>query len=305
MKRIITLITLALFSASASVALAQDTQPTCTPEYIQQRVQSILDTFQQELGFAQGAETALQNVEDMQTALANLIELCNQPTKGAAAEDSSPGQGTMDDPYRYGVAGDTGEGFTVQITGFVRPADREIQRANMFNDRPGQGEAYILLNVKVTCLEGASRCDTNYFDFELTGDEGIIYDHPFVVMDNVLEASLFPGGEAEGRLVFLIRSNDSNLRLLHRANMFSGSIVVFEAEPGAGSGLQVTANNTANIRSGPGTDFPVTGSLSAAQTAIATGRNAEGTWLRLANGWVFGELVTPNGDVQSLPVVTE
>jgi hypothetical protein len=58
------------------------------------------------------------------------------------------------------------------------------------------------------------------------------------------------------------------------------------------------ANASANLRSGPGTNYPVTGGVAAGTPLRITGRNAAGDWLRLAEGtWIAAFLVdgAPNG----------
>ena len=48
----------------------------------------------------------------------------------------------------------------------------------------------------------------------------------------------------------------------------------------------------ANLRSGPGTTFDLTGSITAGTALTIIGRNEAGDWLKLENGaWIFGELV--------------
>lgn len=62
-----------------------------------------------------------------------------------------------------------------------------------------------------------------------------------------------------------------------------------------------------NVRSGPGTAYPVVGQFNPGQTAPVTGRNAEQSWwqVSLADqslGWVFGELVQLSGSSDGIPV---
>ncbi len=63
-----------------------------------------------------------------------------------------------------------------------------------------------------------------------------------------------------------------------------------------------TVNTGANLRSGPGTDYPILAGLPAGQAIAVTGRTADSTWYVLSDGsWVFAELVSnPPADV---PVV--
>jgi uncharacterized protein YraI len=50
---------------------------------------------------------------------------------------------------------------------------------------------------------------------------------------------------------------------------------------------------TANLRSGPGTDYPVVGALPAGQPLAIVASNQDRTWYQLADKrWVFGQLVS-------------
>jgi uncharacterized protein YgiM (DUF1202 family) len=71
--------------------------------------------------------------------------------------------------------------------------------------------------------------------------------------------------------------------------------------------LDVTANGTANVRSGPSKNDGVIASLSGDDVVTGNGRNADNTWIRIeladGEGWVFADLVTVDGDVSTLNVV--
>lgn len=70
---------------------------------------------------------------------------------------------------------------------------------------------------------------------------------------------------------------------------------------------QVVASSALNVRSGPGTDYPIIAALQQGEIANITGKNTNGDWweIALANGqtgWVFGSLVTTAGDVTGVAV---
>lgn len=70
---------------------------------------------------------------------------------------------------------------------------------------------------------------------------------------------------------------------------------------------QVVASSALNVRSGPGTDYPIIAALQQSEIANITGKNTNGDWweISLANsqtGWVFGSLVTTAGDVTGVAV---
>ncbi len=62
-----------------------------------------------------------------------------------------------------------------------------------------------------------------------------------------------------------------------------------------------------NVRSGPGTAYPVTGRLDGGATQKIVGKSEDGKWWQIAtkegNGWVAGELVTTGGPMQGVAVV--
>jgi len=62
------------------------------------------------------------------------------------------------------------------------------------------------------------------------------------------------------------------------------------------------ANQNANLRAGPSTDFDLIGSVAAGDTLDIVGQNATGEWFQLASGaWIAGFLI--DGDLGGLPVV--
>jgi len=215
-----------------------------------------------------------------------------------------------------GEAGDTGQGFTVRVTGLVRPANNVIASQSPFNPAPGSGEEYVVVAVTVEC---PTTCDVDYFDFALTGDSGTVYSSARVYYRGRLNVR---GTGGSGDLPFLIRADETNLWLLYLADRLNNVTVTYEvggprgtltAEtlPAAGvtstpeGGVEVIASTNLNVREGPGTQFRIAGSVRTGTALVAYGRNEDGTWLRVVQGWVFAELVTTEADVESLPVVDQ
>jgi len=71
----------------------------------------------------------------------------------------------------------------------------------------------------------------------------------------------------------------------------------------------VTANVAVRVRTGPATTYPQIGVVYPSVTVPVTGRNSSISWLYVEylpgkTGWLAAWLVTPNGDLSSLPVVT-
>ncbi len=78
-------------------------------------------------------------------------------------------------------------------------------------------------------------------------------------------------------------------------------------EPAPVVSLPPDSTTKINIRSGPGTDYPVLGQIEPGQSAPVTGRNQDNSWwqISLADnslGWVFGELVQAAGPTDAVPI---
>jgi hypothetical protein len=291
----------------ASVVVAQDggENTLCSPDDINAQVQALVEKYQSNSTDSTTRQEALDDVKALRADIDKLIDYCANVAETGGVASEHVGIGTMKDPYQFGYAGDTGEGFSLRVTRYIRPADRIIANENMFNDRPAQDEVYLILGVELDCYEDTSRCEANYLNFELAGDMGIIYQHPFVVYDQDFEVSVFGGTKGTGDLVFRVKKDDPNLKLLyHPSVLFSDKAVAYQAEPSLASGIQIEARASINVRSAPSTNAPVLGNLPANQPTIAFGRNADGTWLQIGQGWVFAELVTVQGDIQSLPITS-
>lgn len=74
--------------------------------------------------------------------------------------------------------------------------------------------------------------------------------------------------------------------------------------------VTVPENSTTaiNVRSGPGTNYPVLDQFEPGQAAAITGRNQDSSWWQISladnnPGWVFGELVALSGAAEGIPVV--
>jgi hypothetical protein len=128
---------------------------------------------------------------------------------------------------------------------------------------------------------------------------------PFVVYDDKLDAGLLPGAAKSGYLPFLVNKDDDNFELIYRENIFSDNAVVLWAQPPLDEGIEVTAKQNINVRSGPGTSYTVVGSLSKGDKDIAFGRNSVGDWLQVSSGWVFKDGINTTGDIGTLPITGE
>jgi hypothetical protein len=74
--------------------------------------------------------------------------------------------------------------------------------------------------------------------------------------------------------------------------------------------LTITLIQDMNVRSGPGTNYPVIGPGPAGESTDVLGRNADSSWLQVEYppaddgiGWVYAPLVQVNGDPKTVDVV--
>jgi uncharacterized protein YgiM (DUF1202 family) len=69
----------------------------------------------------------------------------------------------------------------------------------------------------------------------------------------------------------------------------------------------VTANQVVNVRSGPGTAYPVIGKAQPNQKFPVTGKNPQGDWWQInfngQTGWIVDSLVTKEGQIDTVQVV--
>jgi uncharacterized protein YraI len=69
----------------------------------------------------------------------------------------------------------------------------------------------------------------------------------------------------------------------------------------------LTVNLPANVRSGPGINYPVIGGMQVGETAVPVGRDSAAQWFVIAlsrgRGWLSRFVANYDGDINSLPVV--
>ncbi len=247
--------------------------------------------------------TTFNDVQNFYDSIGAVLDECRNIVELAASGVVEVGSGTFDDPYAFDYFGDTGKGYLLKISGIIRPAD---QYAGRYATRPSQGREYIALVVDVQCVSPAEDfCEVSYRDFELTGDNGVVYDYS---SSSSLDVKLRAGGEENGSVFFIIDSDDSNFLVMYEEG-WSDDIVVYRGEPAAGQEFEglggkvtITATTSINVRGGPGTSYSVVGSFQTGQQETAVGRNSAGTWVQMERGWVFAQLVRVDGILTSLPV---
>lgn len=88
----------------------------------------------------------------------------------------------------------------------------------------------------------------------------------------------------------------------------SGTTAETTTTGGTTAACTISAPNTANLRSGPGTDFDRAGALAAGQTASVDGQTTgtDGmTWYRLTDGaWVRSDVISAPAECATVPAIT-
>ena len=214
--------------------------------------------------------------------------------------EGSGQQGTFQLPYRVRNFSDATDGIAVRVVGMQRPADMESDR-----EVPEDGTEYVIVSVEMTCDPSRSgNCTVASWDFEVAGDNGIIY--PNLADDDESAFDLAPGEEGFGDVVALVSSDDTNLLLLfyHFPTIPYTFPIVFatESSDAPGAGIPVSATVGMISRAGPAYGQDFIGVFNRGEEVFAHGRNADGSWLKISFGWVPAELIETDGDIMSLPV---
>lgn len=234
MKQWIGVIGVVLLLVASMPALAQDDGGKCTPNGIYTRVETLYAGYEAQQASIETPEQALEQAQAFSAAVNSVVQACIAMTAEVQVSRNpqalAPGDGTLDNPYPVGQQVDTGAGFSVRVTEFQRRADAAVADANMFNKTPGVGEEYVLVHLEVECPVTETTCDVNWVPFELVGDNGVFYEYPYIVFDNLLDVTIVGGNRVEGVLPFLIQSNDRNLRLVYRPNLFGDELIALLVE---------------------------------------------------------------------------
>ncbi len=74
--------------------------------------------------------------------------------------------------------------------------------------------------------------------------------------------------------------------------------------------VSVLASTLVNVRSGPGTNYDLSGTMQVSESANVVAKNSDGTWWQVrltsgATGWVFAELVQASGPIEQVAVAAD
>ena len=73
------------------------------------------------------------------------------------------------------------------------------------------------------------------------------------------------------------------------------------------AGTATVQSTSANLRAGPGTEYPVIGTAAQEDTLPITGRNLQGSWLKVQvagtkEAWIFARLVATDVQADTVPI---
>ena len=114
--------------------------------------------------------------------------------------------------------------------------------------------------------------------------------------------TLYPNGRLSTQPEIVVSSIQSDIEL---PDTEGGE----DAEsPGSGTSVVIVRADLANVRSGPGTSYPVTGQLKQNQVCPITGRNSANSWWQIdcasgVSGWISDSVVRTVADPEGIPVI--
>lgn len=113
----------------------------------------------------------------------------------------------------------TADKMDFNISKTIRPADDIVIAGNMFNTKPEAGYEYIFVELQIKCNKNKDEtCYLSPFDFEMIGNEGIIYDSQWMLagVEGMLERKEFYGGASiSGYVAYIVKASDTTLVLTY------------------------------------------------------------------------------------------
>ena len=125
---------------------------------------------------------------------------------------------TLEYPYPAGSTMQGTDGTETVVTGINNDAWQVVQRENQFNDPPEPGNRFYMVTVEVVNVAGASPLNVSPLDFELLGDDRVVYttfQHYCGVIPDELYGEIYPGGMVQGNLCFAVGADEAGFVLIH------------------------------------------------------------------------------------------
>ena len=125
---------------------------------------------------------------------------------------------TLEYPYPAGSTMQSTDGTETVVTGINNDAWQVVQRENQFNDPPEPGNRFYMVTVEVVNVAGASPLNVSTIDFELIGDDRVVYktfQHSCGVVPDELWGEVYQGGSVQGNLCFEVGADEGGFVLIH------------------------------------------------------------------------------------------
>ena len=93
-----------------------------------------------------------------------------------------------------------------------------VREENQFNDPPEPGNRFYMVTVEVVNVAGASPLNVSPLDFELLGDDRVVYttfQHYCGVVPDELWGEVYQGGRVQGNLCFAVGADEAGFVLIH------------------------------------------------------------------------------------------
>ncbi|MDR1101072.1 MAG: copper amine oxidase [Clostridiales bacterium] len=115
---------------------------------------------------------------------------------------------------------------SVRVISVIRGAEawKQIKETNMFNDEAPDGYEYILAKVAVSAISVSDdkALDVNRYNFDTFSGNNESYANASVVVPDVLSSNIYTGGNCEGNIVALVKTDDANPKVAYGLD-YSGS----------------------------------------------------------------------------------
>ena len=136
---------------------------------------------------------------------------------GGRLAEQSPTGAEESTPAEMGVA-TVGPTWQIEIVQVLRGQDAldAVMEANTFNEAPGGGLEYVLIEVDVRNVgEADEPTGLTEFSFQLFDADGAEYEKPFITVPSPgIDVDLYPGGQHRGWIAFEVAAGSSGLLIM-------------------------------------------------------------------------------------------
>lgn len=203
--------------------------------------------------------------------------------------------GSFKNPVPLGEGAEVG-GMVMRVIDFARPLDD----AKAISTYPNHESVEV--TVAVHCQsDQQAYCQLFPDDFAVAGELGIIYEN-----ESIGQLQLGPGVDAQIVVTALIDRADASLLLMYShfgVTPYTYPLVFATQQRRISQhSMEITAAVGMLARVGPSSELDFSGVFGRGEALMAQGRNADGSWLEIAIGWIPAEHVDTAGDIMSLPV---